>query len=67
MKHKSTGKQITALETTNDTLTGRGGIPFILRYLEKIKIFHSIDSVVEDVWGSRKGKGSGFILFNKKV
>jgi hypothetical protein len=36
MKHKSTGKQITAVETTTDKITGRGGITFILRYLEKI-------------------------------
>jgi len=42
MKHKSTGKQITAVETTTDKITGRGGIAFILRYLEKIKIFNYI-------------------------
>lgn len=40
MKHKSTGKQITAVETTIDKITGRGGISFILRYLEKIKIIN---------------------------
>jgi len=62
MKHKSTGKQITAVETTTDKITGRGGIAFILRYLEKIKIFNIIDSLVGAVWGSRKGKGSGFLL-----
>jgi len=40
MKHKSTGKQIAAVETTTDKITGRGGITFILRYLEKSKIFN---------------------------
>jgi hypothetical protein len=62
MKHKSTGKQITAVETTIDKITGRGGISFILRYLEKIKLFHLMDRLLGDVWGSRKGKGSGFIV-----
>jgi len=62
MKHKSTGKQITAVETTTDKITGRGGITFILRYLEKIKLFHLMDRLLGDVWGSKKGKGSGFIL-----
>ena len=62
MKHKSIGKQITTIETTTDKITGRGGITFILRYLEKIKLFHLVDRLLGDVWGSKKGKGSGFIL-----
>ena len=62
MKHKSIGKQITAVETTSDKITGRGGITFILRYLEKIKLFHLIDRLLGDVWGSKKGKSSGFIV-----
>ena len=61
-RHKSIGKQITAVETTTDKITGRGGIPFIMRYLEKIKLFHRIDTQLGEVWGSKKGKGSGFIL-----
>jgi hypothetical protein len=62
MKHKSTGKQISTVEITTDKITGRGGIPLILRYVEKIKFFHLIDNLVGQVWGSSKGKGSGFIL-----
>jgi hypothetical protein len=62
MKHKSIGKQITGVETTPDKITGRGGISFILRYVEKIKLFHLMDRLLGDVWGSRKGKGSGFIV-----
>jgi hypothetical protein len=62
MKHKSSGKHITAVGTTTDKITGRGGIAFILRYLEKVKLFDLIERLVGDVWGSRKGKGSGFIL-----
>jgi hypothetical protein len=61
-KHKRSGKQISTVAITTDKITGRGGIPFILRYLEKIKVFHLIDMLVGEVWGSRKGKGSGFIL-----
>ena len=35
---KSTGCKITRVEITDDNITGRGGLLFILRYLEKIKI-----------------------------
>jgi|GEM_PF-2189407 len=40
MQYKSTGCQITTVDKTTDKLTGRGGLSFILRYLEKIKFFN---------------------------
>lgn len=62
MKCKSTGCQITTVEITDDTITGRGGLLFILRYLEKIKIFSMIEKTLGSVCKDKKGKPAGFIL-----
>jgi hypothetical protein len=62
MKCKSTGCQITKVEATPDALTGRGGLLFILRYLEGIKFFHLIANVLIGVRKNRKAKAVEFIL-----
>ncbi len=62
MKYKSTGQQITTVEITEDKITGRGGLIFILRYLEKSKIFNLIETVLGDIRGNRKAKSSEFML-----
>ena len=62
MKCKSTGCQITKVEATPDALTGRGGLIFILRYLEGIKFFHLLANVLIGVRKNRKGKAVEFIL-----
>jgi hypothetical protein len=62
MKYKSTGQQITTVEITEDKITGRGGLIFILRYLEKSKIFNLIEIVLGDIRGNRKAKSSEFML-----
>jgi len=49
MKHKSIGKQITTIDITSDKIIGRGSIPFILRYVEKIKLFHLLDRQLGNV------------------
>ena len=62
MKCKSTGCKITAVEITDDNITGRGGLLFILRYLEKIKIFSIIEKTLGGVCKNKKGKPAEFIL-----
>lgn len=62
MKCKSTGRQITTVEKTQDKITGRGGLIFILRYLEKSKIFNLIEKVLGDFRGSKKARPAEYIL-----
>jgi len=62
MKCKSTGQQITTVEITPDKITGRGGLLFVLRYLEKSKIFNLIETVVGDFRHSKKAKPAEFLL-----
>jgi hypothetical protein len=62
MKSKSTGCQITTVEITDDKITGRGGLLFILRYLEKVKIFNMIEKILGGVCKNKKGKPAEFIL-----
>lgn len=62
MKCKSTGQQITTVEITEDKITGRGGLLFILRYLEKSKIFNLIETVLGDIRRNKKAKPAEFLL-----
>ena len=62
MKCKSTGQQITTVEITEDKITGRGGLLFILRYLEKSKIFNLIGTVLGDIGRNKKAKPAEFLL-----
>ena len=62
MKCKSTGQHITTVEITEDKITGRGGLLFILRYLEKSKIFNLIETVLGDIRRNKKAKPAEFLL-----
>lgn len=62
MQCKSTGYQITTIEKTTDKLTGRGGLTFILRYLEKIKFFHLAEKILPETRRSKKAKPAEFML-----
>ena len=62
MQCKSTGRQITTVAITEDKITGRGGLLFILRYLERIKIFHVIETILGEVCKNKKGKRVEFIM-----
>jgi hypothetical protein len=62
MKCKSTGQQITTVEITEDKITGRGGLIFILRYLERSKIFNLIETVLGDFRKNKKSKPAEFLL-----
>lgn len=56
---------ITRVETTSDTLTGRGGLALFSRYLEKIGIF----DLLEDRFGHvrRNSKGAGVRLLFRQT
>jgi len=62
MKCKSTGHKITTVETTQDKITGRGGLLFILRYLEKSNIFDLIKTQVDNIRQNKKAKPVEFLL-----
>jgi hypothetical protein len=62
MKCKSTGQKITTVEITEDKITGRGGLLFILRYLEKSKIFNLIETILRDISRNKKAKPAEFLL-----
>ena len=62
MKCKSTGQQITTVEITEDKITGRGGLLFILRYLEKSKVFDLIETLLGDIRWNKKAKPAEFLL-----
>jgi hypothetical protein len=61
MQIKTSGCHITKIEATDDKISGRGGLAFVLRYLEKIKIFSVIEKEIGAVCSNRKGKSAGMI------
>lgn len=62
MKIKSTGYHITRIEATEDKISGRGGLAFILRYFEGVRIFKLIESHLGDLCRNKKGQSVGFII-----
>ncbi len=61
MKCKSTGYHVSEIDITDNIISSRGGLLFILRYLEKCKIFNLLSSII-DVSGNRKSKSVGIML-----
>ena len=55
-KNKNRKNEITEIGITKDSLTGRGGLAFILRYLKKINVIPLIGKVFAGVRKSKKGK-----------
>jgi len=62
MKIKSKGYHITRTEATEDRINGRGGLSFVLRYIEKVKFFSLIESVLVGLCSNKKGKSAGMII-----
>ncbi|MBI5186859.1 MAG: hypothetical protein HZA01_14200 [Nitrospinae bacterium] len=62
MKIKSTGYHITRVEATEDKISGRRGLAFILRYFEGARIFKLIESRLGDLCLNKKGQSAGFII-----
>ena len=61
MKCKSAGHHVSEIGITDNIISGRGGLLFILRYLEKCKIFNLLSSTI-GIIGNGKSKPVGFML-----
>jgi hypothetical protein len=53
---KNNENEIQKIGITEDSLTNRGGLAFILKYLKNIKVFPLISEVFQGIRKSRKGK-----------
>ena len=54
--------QINEIDITNDTLTGRGGLAFILRYLDNIGIWNLFEQTIGHLRKSGKSKSIATII-----
>ena len=61
-KYKDAGCGINRIETTNATLSNRGGLAFILRYIESIGFFQLIETTVEGISLNAKGKSASYLI-----
>jgi hypothetical protein len=61
-KYKDAGCGINRIETTNATLSNRGGLAFILRYIESIGFFHLVETTVEGIRLNAKGKSVSYLI-----
>lgn len=61
-KYKDTGCGINRIETTNATLGNRGGLAFILKYIESIEFFRLIEETLHSLCLHSKGKRASFIV-----
>jgi hypothetical protein len=59
---KNQGQEIQGIGITGDSLTGRGGLAFIARYLKKIGILSILSGAFNGVRKSAKGKETGKII-----
>ena len=61
-KSKSKRPKISKVEVTNDTISGRGGIFFFLKFIENIGIYQLFEKYFGFVKGSRKGLSCSQII-----
>jgi hypothetical protein len=62
IKNGAINSKINCVGITSDTLTGRGGLTFILRYLDKIGIWSLFENSIGHLRFSGKGKAIGCIV-----
>jgi hypothetical protein len=61
-KYKDTSCGINKIETTNTTLSNRGGLAFILHYIESIGFFRLIEQTVVGTCLNAKGKSAPYLI-----
>jgi hypothetical protein len=61
-KYKDTSLTINNIGTTANTISGRGGLSFISRYIENIKFFRLIEKKLSSLRLNLKGKAISFII-----
>jgi len=59
MNNHTTGERICKIATTDDTLTGRGGLAFFNRYLSEIGIY----KIIDDRFGHLRKSGKGLDIW----
>jgi hypothetical protein len=62
LSFKDAAQRINKIEITDATLSNRGGLVFILRYLENIQLFPLLESVLTGIRKSAKGKPVSFVI-----
>lgn len=62
IKYKDTSLIINKIGITENTISGRGGLAFISRYVENVKFYHLIEKKLADYRTSLKGKAVSFII-----
>jgi hypothetical protein len=61
-KYKDTGCGINKIETTKAMLSNRGGLAFILHYIESIGFFRLVESTVAGICLNAKGKSASYLI-----
>lgn len=61
-KYKDTSCGINKIETTNATLSNRGGLAFIMKYIESAGFFKLVESTITGICTHGKGKGVSFLI-----
>lgn len=62
IKYKDTSLTINNIGTTDNTISGRGGLAFISRYIENIKFYQLIEKKLSSYRTNLKGKAVSFII-----
>ncbi len=60
MPQYSSSQRISRVETTNDTLTGRGGLALFVRYLSRLEL----DRIVDEEFGGLRKSAKGLRVWN---
>ena len=61
-KYKDTGCGINEIETTEATLSNRGGLAFVMKYIESVGFFKLVQSSITGICGHGKGKSASFLI-----
>lgn len=61
-KYKDIGCGINKIETTNATLSNRGGLAFVMKYIESVGFFKLVTSSISGICTHGKGKSPSFLI-----
>lgn len=61
-KYKDTGCRINKIETTDATLSNRGGLAFVMKYIDSAGFFKLIESSITGICKHGKGKCVSFLI-----
>lgn len=61
-RYKDTGCGINKIETTTATLSNRGGLAFVMKYIESTGFFKLVGSCITGICTHGKGKNAAFLI-----